>query len=84
VTLSLGPLPPLLHSSRHSSRPAIQKVSNNEAFIISIARIKMGWSLRIQFLAKVEMCWRIQSSVANIEMGWRIQSLAKIEMGWLP
>jgi hypothetical protein len=96
VTLSLGPPPPLLHSSRHSSRPAIQKVSNNEAFIISIARIEMGWSLRIQSLAKIEMGWRIQSlakiemgwriqsSLANIEMGWRIQSLAKIEMGWLP
>jgi hypothetical protein len=37
VTLSLGLPQPLLHSSRHSSRPAIQKVSNNEAFIISIA-----------------------------------------------
>jgi len=42
VTLSLGPPPPLLLSSRHSSRPAIQKVSNNEAFIISITRIEMG------------------------------------------
>jgi hypothetical protein len=81
VALSLGPPPPLLHS-RHSSRPAIQKVSNNEAFIISIARIEMGWI--IQSLAKIEMGWRIQSSLAKIEMGWRIQSLAKIEMGWLP
>ncbi len=80
VTLPLGPPPPLLHSSRHSSRPAIQKVSNNEAFIISIARIEMGW--RIQYLAKLEMGWRIQSSFAKIEMGWRISSLAIIEMGW--
>jgi hypothetical protein len=72
----------LLHSSRYSSRPAIQKVSNNEAFIISIAKIEMGW--RIQSLTKIEMGWRIQSSLAKIEMGWRIQSLAKIEMGWLP
>jgi hypothetical protein len=73
----------VLHS-RHSSRPAIQKVSNNEAFIISIARIEMGWI--IQSLAKIEMGhgWRIQSSLAKIEMGWRIQSLAKIEMGKLP
>jgi hypothetical protein len=31
VTPSLGPPPPLLHSSRHSSRPVIQKVSKNEA-----------------------------------------------------
>ncbi len=62
---------------------SLQKVNNNEAFIISIARIKMVW--RIQYLAKIEMSWRIQSFLAKIEMGWtrwRIQSLAKIEMDW--
>ena len=80
VTPSLGPPPPLLHSSRHTSRPdgpANQKVSNNETFIISIARIEMDWRVHWQSLAKIEMGWRIQS-LAKIEMGWRIQSLAKI------
>ena len=77
VTPSLGPPPPLLHSSRHTSRPANQKVSNNETFIISIARIEMDWRVYRQSLAKIETGWKIQS-LAKIEMGWRIQSLAKI------
>ena len=60
-----------------------QKVSNsNEAFIISIARIEMGWRIQSS-LAKIEMGWKIQS-LAKIEMGWRIQFLAKLEMCWLP
>ena len=81
VTPSLGPPPPLLYSSRHTSRPAIQKVRNNEAFIISIARIEMDWIIHWQSLAKIEMGWKIQS-LAKIEMGWRIKSLAKLKTGW--
>ena len=78
VTPSLGQPPLLLPSSRHTSRPANQKVScvsNCEAFIISIAGIEMDWRVHWQSLAKIEMGWKIPS-FSKIEMGWKIQSAA--------
>ena len=51
---SMGLPPPLLRSSRLSSQPAIQKGSNNEVFIISIARIEMGWRIHWQSVAKLK------------------------------
>jgi hypothetical protein len=82
VTLSLGPPPPLLHSSRHSSRPAIQKVSNNEAFMISIARIKwVGESNHPLQKSK----WVGESNPSQ-KSKWVGESnpSQKIEMCWLP